>query len=95
MDWCAQEGIDPKTIQIKDVGEHGWKTFMDEALRDNWCKFHEQNAELRAIIKHANLALGNRPGWDKEKYLEEVDEDELNETCRGQKWDSLNEDDLS
>lgn len=76
MDWCDQKTINPETIQIKDVGEHGWKTFMNEALRDSWCKFHEQNMELRAIIKDANLGLGNRPGWDKKKYLEERYEDD-------------------
>jgi hypothetical protein len=64
-DWSIQEKINPEDIKIEDVGGHGWKTFMDEALRDSWCKFHEQNMELRAIIKGANLGLGNRPSWDK------------------------------
>tara|TARA_B110000211_G_scaffold193688_1_gene221526 strand:- start:1091 stop:1810 length:720 start_codon:yes stop_codon:yes gene_type:complete len=75
-DWSVQEKIDPEDIKIDDVGGHGWKTFMDEALRDNWCKFHEQKAELRPILRPANLALGNRSGWDKGKYLGEMQEDE-------------------
>jgi len=85
-DWSVQEKIDPKGIKIEDVGKTAWKTFTDADLADSWYKFHEQNAELRPILSSANLALGNRSDWDKEKYLEWAIGDELYETHREQKW---------
>mgnify|MGYP003679277554 CR=1 FL=1 len=87
-DWSVQAKIDPEDIEIEDFDKTAWKTFTDADLADSWCKFHEQNAELRPIHRSANLALGNRSGWDKGKYLEEMyeDEDKLYERHREQKW---------
>lgn len=54
-DWLAAVGMSHEDIATEEVGDADAQ-FVDRNLGSKWAEYHRQNAELRVIHKHENLA---------------------------------------